>query len=306
MKQKIIQLSKTLLIFALFLAVQPIFAQEKSGLIVLQTDFGTKDGAVNAVKGVMYSVDKSLNITDLTNEIPAYNIWDAAYRLYQVASYWPKGTVFISVVDPGVGTKRHSVVAESKNGYYFVTPDNGTLTLINDNFGIKEIREIDETKNRLKGSNASYTFHGRDVYDYTAAKLAAGKIKFSEVGPIYKNPVTKLNYEKPYAKDQKLHGTIEVLDPQYGNLWTNINSDLVKKSEMKLGERYKVRIFHNQEKKFEGVMPYYHTFGQVAKGENLLYLNSLLNLAIGTNQENFSQQWGVSSGEGWRIEIERA
>src|SRR5438128_10958794 len=109
-------------------------------MVVFQSDFGTKDGAVSAVKGVIYTVDKSLIVSDLTNDITPFSIWEAAYRLYQTASYWPAGTVFVSVVDPGVGTKRRSIVALANNGQYFVTPDNGTLTLINDAIGIKEVR----------------------------------------------------------------------------------------------------------------------------------------------------------------------
>ncbi|EQD96651.1 acetolactate synthase, partial [Helicobacter pylori PZ5004] len=131
--------------------------------LILQTDFSLKDGAVSAMKGVAFSVDSNLKIFDLTHEIPPYNIWEGAYRLYQTASYWPKGSVFVSVVDPGVGTNRKSVVLKTKNDQYFVSPDNGTLTLVAQTLGIDSVREIDEKANRLKGSEKSYTFHGRDV-----------------------------------------------------------------------------------------------------------------------------------------------
>ncbi len=87
-----------------------------SNALILQTDFSLKDGAVSAMKGVAFSVDSNLKIFDLTHEIPPYNIWEGAYRLYQTASYWPQGSVFVSVVDPGVGTKRKSVVLKTKNG----------------------------------------------------------------------------------------------------------------------------------------------------------------------------------------------
>ncbi len=165
---------------------------EKKSAIVFQTDFGTKDGAVNAMKGVAYNVDADLQLFDLTHEIPAYNIWEAAYRLNQVASYWPAGTVFVSVVDPGVGTERRSIVLKSKSGHYFVTPDNGTLTLIIDELKMEAVRQIDESVNRRNNSDSSYTFHGRDVYAYTAAKLASGKISFEEVGPLITAPLIRL------------------------------------------------------------------------------------------------------------------
>src|SRR3954449_9091811 len=154
--------SKQLLVFFFCCIISlQLLAQNK--LVVFQTDFGLKDGAVSAMKGVAMGVSTDLKLFDLTHEIPAYNIWEAAYRLQQTAQYWPAGTVFVSVVDPGVGSERKSVVLKTKSGHFFVTPDNGTLTLIAQRLGIDSIREIDESKNRLKNSNESYTFHGRDV-----------------------------------------------------------------------------------------------------------------------------------------------
>lgn len=276
-----------------------------SGLVVIQTDFGLKDGAVSSMRGVMEGVDRDLTISDLTNEIQPFNIWEAAYRLHQTASYWPKNTVFVSVVDPGVGTKRKSVVALSNDDHYFVTPDNGTLTLIADSVGIKEVREIDETKNRLKGSNDSYTFHGRDVYGYTAARLASGKISFEQVGPKYTGQLVKIQYQKPYIKDNQLHGTIVILDPQYGNLWTNINSSIAKQFGLKLNNSYKVRVYDGKSKVYEGKLAFQNTFGEVSPGESLVYTNSLMNLAVGTNQENFSRKYNVVAGPQWHIEIQK-
>src|SRR3954468_17544923 len=117
-------------------------------ILVFQSDFGVKDGAVSAMKGVAMGVSPELKLFDLTHEIPAYNIWEAAYRLQQTVAYWPAGTVFVSVVDPGVGTERKSVVLKTKTGQFIVTPDNGTLTLIAASLGIQEIRQIDEAVNR--------------------------------------------------------------------------------------------------------------------------------------------------------------
>lgn len=276
-----------------------------SGLVVIQTDFGLKDGAVSSMKGVMENVDKALVISDLTHEIAPFNIWEASYRLHQTSSYWPRGTVFVSVVDPGVGTQRKSIVALSNDGHYFVTPDNGTLTLIADTVGIKEVRLIDETKNRLKGSNASYTFYGRDVYGYTAARLASGKITYAEVGPVYNEPLVKLNYQKAFIKGNQLNGTIAILDPEYGNLWTNINADMAKQFGLTLGQKYKVRILNGKHQVYKGTIAYQNTFGEVQKGSPLLYNNSLLNLAIGTNQESFAHQFNVAAGADWHVEIEK-
>src|SRR6202158_1983593 len=151
----------------LFLVIFFSSANGQNKIVVFQSDFGLKDGAVSAMKGVAMGVSTDLKLFDLTHEIPAYNIWEAAYRLEQTVSYWPAGTVFVSVVDPGVGTNRKSVVLKTNSGQFIVTPDNGTLTIVAQSLGIAAIREIDETKNRRPGSEKSYTFHGRDVYAYT-------------------------------------------------------------------------------------------------------------------------------------------
>ena len=151
--------------------------------LVFQSDFGYADGAVSAMYGVAFGVDPTLNISDLTHEIAPYDIWEASYRLIQTVSYWPAGTVFVSVVDPGVGSSRRSIAVRVNTGQYIITPDNGTLTHIKRMVGIAQARIIDESVNRLQGSNESYTFHGRDVYAFTGARLAAGVIGFSGVGP---------------------------------------------------------------------------------------------------------------------------
>ena len=131
-----------------------------NNLLVFQTDFGLDDGAISAMEGVSFGVSRDLNIRHLTHNIPQYNIFDASYRLFQAINYWPEGTVFVSVVDPGVGSSRKSVVAKTKTNQYIVTPNNGTLTHIAKFVGITEIREIEERVNRLKDSELSYTWQG--------------------------------------------------------------------------------------------------------------------------------------------------
>ena len=137
--------------------------------LVFQSDFGYVDGAVSAMYGVAYGVDPNLNISNLTHDITPYDIWEASYRLIQTVNYWPAGTVFVSVVDPGVGSARRSIAVKTANGQYIITPDNGTLTHIKRMTGIAEARIIDESINRLQGSSESYTFHGRDVYAFAGA-----------------------------------------------------------------------------------------------------------------------------------------
>jgi S-adenosylmethionine hydrolase len=272
-------------------------------MIVFQSDFGLKDGAVSAMKGVAMGVSPELKLFDLTHEIPAYNIWEAAYRLQQTVPYWPAGTVFASIVDPGVGTDRKSVVMRTVTGQFIVTPDNGTLTLIAESLGIAEIREIDEKLNRRKGSEESYTFHGRDVYAFTAARLAAGVISFEQVGPLLPNKVVSIPYQKAAMEGRTIRGTIAILDVQYGNIWTNIPAALFAQWDVSFGQVLHVVLLHDGKPVYRGDMPYCQTFGAVAKGKPLAYLNSLLQLSFALNQDDFAKTYAVGSGNDWSVEV---
>jgi S-adenosylmethionine hydrolase len=280
-----------------------IQAQKK--ILVFQSDFGLKDGAVSAMKGVAMDVSADLKIFDLTHEIPAYNIWEAAYRLQQTAQYWPTGTVFVSVVDPGVGSERKSVVLKTKTGHFFVGPDNGQFTLVAQALGIAEIHEINEAVNRRKNSGASYTFHGRDVYAYTGARLSAGIITLDMVGPKMAAKVVTIDYQKAVNENGVIKGNIPILDIQYGNVWTNIDGNLFKQLGLQFGQTLHVEILHADQKIYEGDMPYEPTFSNVAVGKPLCYLNSLLNVSFALNQENFSEANHVFSGPDWKVSIKK-
>lgn len=294
-----------LFLFAMIGALQSCTGRQPVRPIVMQTDFGLKDGAVSAMKGVAYGVDPQLPLFDLTHEIPAYNIWEAAYRLSQTVPYWPAETVFVSVVDPGVGTSRQSVVAKTMAGHYIVTPDNGTLTLLADDPGIAELRQIDESVNRRQGSSASYTFHGRDVYAYTAARLASGKIRFEEVGPKLDRPVVRIAYQPAVIDHGVLKGNIPVLDVQYGNAWSNIPDSLVKKAGLRIGDSLTVRILHRDSLVHQERMPFVNTFGEVPEGKPLGYLNSLLNFSVAINMGSLAREKKISSGADWKLEIRK-
>lgn len=274
--------------------------------LVLQTDFGLKDGAVAAMRGVAVGVDPRLVIHDLSHENTPFDIWEAAYRLKQASPYWPEGTVFVSVVDPGVGTARKSVVLRTKSGHFFVGPDNGTLTLVAEELGIAAVREIDETMHRRRGSDKSYTFHGRDIYAFVGARLAAGVVPFDGVGPLLAPQVVALKYERPRREGNALVGTIPFLDFQYGNVWTNLDADLFAQLAVKWGEPLRVVIRRAGETVFDGRIPYARTFGDVPEGSPLLYVNSLMNVALALNQGDFAKKHGVRSGAEWSVRVEKA
>ncbi|HEY2144719.1 MAG TPA: S-adenosyl-l-methionine hydroxide adenosyltransferase family protein, partial [Steroidobacteraceae bacterium] len=243
--------------------------------LVLLTDFGTQDGAVSAMKGVAYSVSEDLLISDLSHENPG--IFEGAYRLFQTEQFWPEGTVFVAVVDPGVGTERLSIVLKTRTGHYFVAPNNGLLSLVAERDGIEELRQIDERVNRRPGSEDSHTFHGRDVFAYTGARLAAGVINFEQVGPsLPPQKLIRLAYRDPRRVAGKVSGIIPVLDVQFGNVWTNIPKTLFDELHVAMGTALHVRIFHKDKLVDETLAPYQRTFGEVPVGQPLVYINSLL------------------------------
>ena len=273
--------------------------------LVFQSDFGLVDGAVSAMYGVAYCVSPELKIHDLTHDITPYSIWEASYRLIQTISYWPEDTVFVSVVDPGVGTDRRSVVARTRSGKYVVTPDNGTLTHILRLDGVTEVRQIDEKVNRLPNSGESYTFHGRDVYAYTGARLAAGVISFREVGPeISPESLTQLPVVEPFLDGKTVCGTVDVLDVRFGSLWTNIPRELFLKTGAQYGDRLSITIENDTRTVYRNIILYAKSFADVYMGEALAYVNSLDCMAVAINQGSFARAYNIGTGNSWRIRME--
>lgn len=275
--------------------------------LVLQTDFGLVDGAVAAMYGVAFQVDPHLGIYNLTHEIPPYDIFAASYRLYQTVKYWPAGTVFVSVVDPGVGSDRRSIAAETNDGHYIITPDNGTLTHVATYIGLKGVRQIDEVKNALPGSQASHTFHGRDIYAYNGAKLASKKISFADLGttlPV--GDVVRLPLGKVTQQPGEISGTIDILDIRFGSLWTNISLHAFHELNIHTGDRVLVSIYHHDHLHYQNQMPFTRTFATVRVGEPLVYVNSLINIGVAINQDSFSDVYRIGTGVNWHITFAKA
>lgn len=272
--------------------------------LVFQSDFGLVDGAVSAMYGVAYTVEPRLNIHDLTHDITPYNIWEASYRLIQTIRYWPQGTIFVSVVDPGVGSDRKSVVVKTASGHYVVTPDNGTLTHIIRFDGIEAVREIDEHVNRLPRSGESYTFHGRDVFAYTGARLASGIIDFEGVGPEMKpEDLVRLPIIEPRLEGNAVCGTIDVLDVRFGSLWTNIPRTLFLQTGIQYGDRVSITIENDTRCVYRNIILFAKSFADVYMGEALAYVNSLDCMAVAINQGSFARAYNIGTGNSWRIRI---
>ena len=273
--------------------------------LLFMTDFGLVDGVVSAMYGVAYSVMPELKIHDLTHDITPYDIWEASYRLIQTINYWPEGTVFVSVVDPGVGSDRKSVVVKTSSGRYIVTPDNGTLTHVLRAEGVAAVREIDEHINRLPRSGESYTFHGRDVYAFTGARLAAGIIDFEGVGPeLSVESLVSLPIVEPYLEGSAVCGTIDVLDVRFGSLWTNIPREMFLKTGIRYGDRVSITIENDTRCVYRNIILFGKSFADVYVGEALVYVNSLDCVAVAINQGSFARAYNIGTGNSWRIRIE--
>jgi len=275
-------------------------------LIVFLTDFTYKEGAVCAMYGVVKSVDRTLDIIDGTHELPRYDTWSASYRIWQSYRFWPRGTVFVVVVDPGVGTRRRACVAKTADGFYVVSPDNGSLTHLKKLVGIETVREIDETVNRLHGKDTEgvSVFHGRDLFGYCGAKLASGQITFEEVGPAY--PVEEI-VEHPMPKPEigggTARGIIEISDPNFGNSWTNIPLKDFLAAGFRYGDTLRVTIAHDGQTVFDQSILFHQSFGYAKKGRPMLYNNELNRVALAVNQGSFMGEYGVGFGTDWSITI---
>ncbi|HEL9629932.1 TPA: S-adenosyl-l-methionine hydroxide adenosyltransferase family protein [Streptococcus suis] len=277
-----------------------------NNLLVLQSDFGLVDGAVSAMIGVAFQESRDLVVHNLTHDITPYNIFEGSYRLFQTVEYWPEGTTFVSVVDPGVGSKRKSVVALTEQNHYIVTPDNGTLSFIKKHVGIKAVREISEVANRRANTEHSYTFHGRDVYAYTGAKLASGHISFEEVGPelnvadIVEIPTVPTEVGSDFVK-----GAIDILDVRFGSLWTSITREEFYTLNPQFEDRFEVTIYNNDMLVYQNQVTYGKSFADVRIGQPLLYINSLYRVGLAINQGSFAKAYNVGVGQNWHIEIKR-
>ena len=275
-------------------------------LLVFQTDFGLDDGAISAMEGVSFGVSRDLNIRHLTHNIPQYNIFDASYRLYQAINYWPEGTVFVSVVDPGVGSSRKSVVAKTVTGQYIVTPNNGTLTHINKFVGITELREISERTNRLENSELSYTFHGRDVYAYTGARLASDTIDMEGVGPKMElDEVVQLELYGCKEIENGVRGQVDILDVRFGSLWTSIPYEEFKKCGFEFGDTVLVTIYNRDKIAYTGQIVYGRSFADVPVSSPIIYMNSAYHIAVAINQGSFAKAYGIGVGSDWKITMQK-
>ncbi len=260
----------------------PASAQASSArpAIVFMTDFGTANDAVAICRAVIYGIAPDVRITDITHQVTPFSIEEGARFLAGVSPYYPAGTVFVAVVDPGVGTNRKAVVVKSKKGQYFVLPDNGLISPVIDRDGLDSAREITNTSWMI-GEAISSTFHGRDIFSPVGAHLAAGW-DYTLVGPEVQQLV-RLMPKAAAVTDKGIEGEVIALDDPFGSLITDISGEEFKNLGYKVGDR--VTILLNK-KPFTA--PYTKTFMDVPVGEPLLYVDSRGRVGLALNERSFA------------------
>jgi S-adenosyl-L-methionine hydrolase (adenosine-forming) len=254
--------------------------------IVFMTDFGTANDAVAICRAVIYGIAPDVRITDITHQVTPFSIEEASRFLYGVTPYYPEGTVFLVVVDPGVGTSRKAIAVKSKKGQYFILPDNGVITAVLDRDGLESAREITNQHWMLQVPLSS-TFHGRDIFSPAAAHLAAGW-EFDLVGPPVQQLV-RLTPRTSVTSAKGIDGDIIALDDPYGSLITDIPGEDFRELGYNLGDTVFVQI----NKKVAG-LPYAKTFMDVPVGEPLLYIDSRGRVGIAVNQGSYARKFNFT------------
>ena len=262
-------------------------AEKYPPTIVFMTDFGVVDDSVAICRGVMYSILPNVRIVDLSHQVTPFSILDGARFLFGATPYFPAGTVFVVVIDPGVGSARKAIVAKSKRGQYFVLPDNGLLTLVDQRDGIEAAREITNT-DWMIGSKMSSTFHGRDIFSPAGAHLARGD-DWTKVGPeIAVRDLVRLDLKVASLDSAGLNATVIALDGPFGNLVTNVNADDFLALGYARGEEVPITVNGSAMK-----IKFVKTFSDVPVGQPLLYIDSRAHLGLAVNQRSFSATYGV-------------
>ncbi|MCI2172152.1 SAM hydrolase/SAM-dependent halogenase family protein [Schleiferilactobacillus perolens] len=271
--------------------------------LVLQTDFGLMDGSVSAMYGIAYSVAPSVAVHDLTHNIPPYDIFAASYRLYQTVRFWPAGTVFVSVVDPGVSNDSQPIAVETMDHKFIITPDNGTITHLAHYQGLRTVRMINTSpREALDAFNEEHTFRGRDLYTYIGAMLASNQMAFDDVGPLTTpDELVQLALAPVKTEANSVTGAVDITDPRFGSVWTNIPVTALDKLGLHTGDSVNVSIYFHDSLRYQNTMRFTRSFSSVVVGEPLVYVNSLLNLGIAINQASFAHLYHIHAGIDWVV-----
>lgn len=245
--------------------------------IAFLTDWGHKSYYVGVTKAVIKKINPQVEIIDLTHEVEVFNVREAMYVLFRAFLDFPSESIFLAVVDYGVGTERKALALQLEKGYTFVGPDNGLFTLIAENEKVVRIIELNHPQYFYHPLPSS-TFHGRDIFAPCAAHLSRG-IPIGKLGsPVDLKDLTFLPYQKPEIKNHSLQGEIAYTD-RFGNLETNLPRDYLQEIEIKEGEKLIIQI---ENKKF--IATYQLPYAAVSQGELLVHTDSSGYLEIAAYQ----------------------
>jgi S-adenosylmethionine hydrolase len=262
-------------------------SQKYPATIVFMTDFGVVDDSVAICRGVMYGIMPDVRIVDLTHQVTPFSIVDGARFLFGATPYFPAGTVFVVVVDPTVGSTRKAIVARSKRGQYFVLPDNGLLTLVEQRDGIDAVRVITNPEWMI-GSKLSSTFHGRDIFSPVGAHLARGD-DWATVGPeMPVKDLVRLEWKVAKVDEGGLTATVIATDGPFGNLVTNVDGEDFLKLGYQRGQEVPIKVGDKEMK-----VKFVKTFSDVPLNQPLMYIDSRGHLGLAVNQNSFAATYGV-------------
>jgi S-adenosylmethionine hydrolase len=254
-------------------------------VIVFMTDFGISNDAVAICRAVIHGIAPAVRIDDISHTVAPFSIRDGARFLAAVTPYYGPGTIFLVVIDPGVGSTRKAVVVKTRRGQFFVLPDNGLMTLVAARDGIEGIREITNPKWMI-GAKLSSTFHGRDIFSPAAAHLARGE-DWRQTGPPSET-LDRLDLRPAQLDTNGISGEVIALDDPYGNLITSVEGDDFLKLGYALGDVLRVRV---GEKQIE--LRYVRTFSDVPQGKPLAFIDSRGRFSLAVNQGDFSKEFQV-------------
>ncbi|AEH50410.1 SAM hydrolase/SAM-dependent halogenase family protein [Pseudothermotoga thermarum] len=252
-------------------------------MIAFLTDWSYKSYYVGVAKAVMKRINPSVEIIDITHEINPYDVRMAAHVLLRASFDFPEGTIFVAVVDYGVGTSRKAICMRTKNDHFYIGPDNGIFTFVADYYKVKQVRELDNKKLHY---GSSYTFHGRDIFAAVAAHLSKG-CPFEEVGSVLPNFVV-LPYKPAEISEDSIVGEVVFFDG-FGNVETNIPGEFVERlgweidDELTINGKYKAT--------------YAKAYGDVPKGSILVHIDSSGFLEIAANQASARDILGLKQGQ---------
>lgn len=269
--------------------------EEPLNLVAILTDFGSTDHYAGALEGVIFAANPHAKVSAITHEVEPFNVAEGSYILAKAARWYPPGTVFMAEVNPGSGNRYRHIVLETKDGKLFVGPDNGLFSGVIEDLGFMGAYEITNKSMMRESANSSETFLSLYVYGPVSARLAGG-LNPADVGPrIEFDSLVRLPFMPPDIIGSEITGSVVHVD-RYGNLITNIPSQLMERANISLNEELNITVGNrNISARFVS------TYGDVPPGNWLALIDSSGSLEVAVNMENAAQAIGAHAGDAVKV-----